>query len=73
MAYILIRTGYITEKLAIRQIHFCRTEAQLKIAKEQLQAKLDVHEIKVEVRQLENIRDIKQLNKEDKANGLTIV
>lgn len=73
MAYILIRTGYITEHLAIRQIHFCRTDAQLQIAKEQLQAKLDVHEIKVEVRQLENIRDIKKLNKEDKANGLTIV
>ena len=73
MAYVLIRDGYMSDHVVNRTCYFVRTAGeQEKLAKELSLQGLQSNELRVEFIKLNNLGDIKSLERDDRANKLII-
>ena len=74
MAFMLIRTGYISATIANRRVEFVRTQAdQERYAREMAEQGIEPHEERVEILKASNVNDLLRLQAEDKRKGLTII
>jgi len=74
MAFMLIRTGYISETIANRRIEFVRTRAdQERYARELAEQGIEPHEERVEILKATCVGDLQRLEESDKRRGLTII